>query len=187
MTKWYLADTHFSHGNILKYEGRPWKTVEEMDEGLIERWNEKVKPGDLVYILGDFTLRCRRAQIEPILKRLNGQKVLLRGNHEVGYASGKSFKKNQEWLKDYFTEICDYKETYDEGRKVVLMHYPIMSWNGQDAVRGQTKAYHLYGHVHSNPKLQHPHPDAFNVGVDVNNYYPVTLTELLERRDNENH
>lgn len=80
MSKFYGADFHFAHANIIEYEHRPWKTVEEMDEGLIKNWNRKVKKGDLVYMLGDFTLSRDPEYIISLLQRLNGQKVLVKGN-----------------------------------------------------------------------------------------------------------
>ena len=170
MTKFYTSDLHFGHTKIIEYEHRPWNTVEEMDEGLIENWNRKVKKGDLVYILGDFTMRVKEKEIAPILKLLNGQKVLVKGNH--------CYFSREKWAKKYFTEICDYKEIYDNGEKVILCHYPILSWNRQ-----AYGSIHLYGHVHTSYAHQHPHPNAFNVGVDVNDYEPKTLEELKKREE----
>lgn len=180
---YYTSDLHLGHKNIIKYENRPFKTVEEMDEALIANWNKKVTNDDDVYVLGDFTLKRAKGAV-GYLEQLNGRIHLLKGNHD------KFLKQEKFWriLEDY----CDtnfvpyvinegyYKHMDDNGREVVLFHYPIMFWDGQDD-RG---AYHLYGHLHSTSHggQQHPHPDAFNVGVDVNNYMPVTLDELLKGR-----
>ncbi|MGN1345353.1 MAG: metallophosphoesterase, partial [Eubacteriales bacterium] len=76
----YTADTHFGHANILRLCGRPFASVEEMNEKLIERWNEKVQPADTVYILGDMFFRT--TEVESILERLRGKKHLIVGNHD---------------------------------------------------------------------------------------------------------
>ena len=77
------SDLHFGHRNILKLgNGRPFATIEEHDEALIENWNKVVSTGDMVFILGDLSLRCDIAIVEANLKRLNGQKHVISGNHD---------------------------------------------------------------------------------------------------------
>ena len=171
----YTSDLHFGNANIIAYEHRPWKTVEEMNKGLIENWNKKVDRYDEVYVLGDFCLKGVQETVS-ILRQLNGLMHLMHGNHDA-FLNKATFRS---YLKES-TRIIDsgwYEKIDDNGREVVLCHFPIMYWDGMDD-RG---AYHLYGHMHSRPNMQHPHTDAFNVGVDVNNYCPVALDELLERR-----
>ena len=82
---YYTSDLHFGHKNIIKYENRPFESIEDMTEGLIERWNNKVTNNDVVYILGDFALKnsyMNKAKILECFKRLNGYKYLVPGNHE---------------------------------------------------------------------------------------------------------
>ena len=74
---YYTSDLHFGHKNIIKYENRPWLSVKEMDQGLIDRWNSRVKNRDLVYILGDFTLSVSTSYVESILTALKGRKILI--------------------------------------------------------------------------------------------------------------
>lgn len=171
---YYISDTHFGHKRIIEYENRPFKCVEEMDETLIYNWNKKVNKNDDVYILGDFSFYniTDNRNIE-ILKRLNGKKHLILGNHD-------RFVRNPNFDKSLFESIDDYKEIIDNGRSVCLFHYPICVYDRQ-----HYGSYHCYGHVHSRMDLI---PDqlkksgrAFNVGVDVNNYEPVTLDELIEK------
>ena len=81
MSVFFLADTHFGDGNILRYENRPFATVEEMDRELIRRWNEKVGAGDTVFHLGDFSARGEEED-RAILSQLAGEKVLVLGNHD---------------------------------------------------------------------------------------------------------
>lgn len=185
----YTSDLHLGNTNIIIYEDRPYKTVAEMNADLIYKWNAKVSRNDEVYVLGDFSFKGAQETIS-LLEQLNGKIHLIRGNHDH-FISQLSFRKQ---VSSYRIS-CEgwYKKIDDNGREVVLCHFPIMYWDGMDD-RG---AYHLYGHMHSRPNMQHPHKDAFNVGVDVNNYYPVTLDELLNKRwlqtptkeenDNANH
>lgn len=177
----YTSDLHLGHKNIIEYENRPYKSVEEMDADLIYKWNSKVGRKDDVYVLGDFSLKGVNQTLK-YLNNLNGNIHLLKGNHDKALKrNGFNYELNM--INMYGPRIqyegC-YKHMNDSGREVVLFHYPIMFWDGQD----DRDSYHLHGHMHSTSHggKQHPHPDAFNVGVDVNNYYPVTLDELLERR-----
>ena len=162
--KFYTSDLHFDHSNILNYENRPWRNVDEMNRGLIQRINEKVGLNDELYILGDLTLRRNSIKCKHV--------HLIIGNHDY-FATAK-------YATYLFETISDYKEIYDNGTKLILCHYPILYWNGME----DKNTIHLYGHMHSRKGMQHPHKDAYNVGVDVNNCYPVTLEELLERRKN---
>ena len=80
--KYYTSDLHFGHNNIIKYENRPFNSVDEMDEYLIYKWNNKVKKGDEVYIIGDFGF-CKGERANELLDRLNGRKYLIKGNGNV--------------------------------------------------------------------------------------------------------
>ena len=169
--KFYTSDLHFGHGNVIKYESRPFSSVEEMDDVLIERWNKKVKKGDEVYILGDFGF-INGERTNEILKRLNGRKYLVKGNHDYYFLKDKNFNLDSfEWIKDY---AC----IKDDGKILCMFHYPIAVWD-----RKHYGSIHLYGHVHSNTTTEHPLTlvleNAYNVGCDVHNFEPVTLEEIL--------
>lgn len=165
---YYTSDTHFSHKNIIKYENRPFKDVEEMDNELIKRWNNKVTKNDDVYIIGDFAFKNH---IE-ILKQLNGRKHLILGNHDF------NFIKKENILKE-FDSVDIYKEITDGKYLVTMFHYPIKVWD-----KKHYGAIHLYGHIHTNVKEvdYKENEKAYNVGCDVNNYEPKTLKELMEKR-----
>ena len=170
--KFYTSDLHFDHSNMLNYEHRPWENVEKMNNVLLFRINASLGVNDELYILGDFTLRNTRSVVEKFRDGIICRHVhLVTGNHDY-------FAK-REWAKELFETIQPYKEIYDEGRKLILCHYPILYWNGMD--KG---SIHMYGHIQSREGMQHPHKDAYNVGVDVNDWCPVTLKELLERSKN---
>jgi calcineurin-like phosphoesterase family protein len=165
---YFTSDLHFSHANIIKYEGRPFKNVSEMDKALIKNWNDKVNVDDEVYILGDFAF-CNEEKSKDIASKLNGIKYLIKGNHD------KNIDYNSfEWVKDYFV-------LRRNKMKFILFHFPISVFDGQH----HGNSIHLYGHVHSNTTTQHPLvqeiKNSYNVGVDVNNFAPIELNEILEK------
>ena len=133
MSNFYIADTHFGHENVIRFDNRPFSSVEELDEALIKNWNDTVSNEDFIYILGDFSWYNETKTLE-ILDKLEGKKILIKGNHDR--ISPKIAKQ--------FLKICDYVDLYDNNYRVILSHYPLMSWNGQ--FRG---SIHLYGHVHN--------------------------------------
>lgn len=131
----YIADTHFGHKNILHYDNRPFFDTAEMEREMVSRWNAAVNWDDTVYILGDFSWNKERDWI-PLLHKLNGCKVLIRGNHDPS--------KFSEGVYGQFVDVQDYMEIEDAGRHVVLSHYPIVCFKNH--FYGW---YHLYGHVHN--------------------------------------
>jgi len=172
----FTADTHFCHENIIRHCKRPFGSVDEMNRVLIDNWNSRVHSGDDVYILGDFMYKGNGRDANTILSQLRGRKYLVRGNHER-YVDDPEFDKSAfEWIKDY------YVLTYEK-RKMVLFHYPIISWDG--SFHG---SIHLYGHVHNNglqypdfgEKLEMLGKAAVNVGVDVTDFSPVSVAQIFE-------
>ena len=131
----YTSDLHFGHGNIIAFDNRPFHSTEEMERVIVARWNERVAPGDRVYILGDFCWNTG-AEWDRILKKLNGEKHLILGNHD-GRRMTASTKK-------LFAGIYDYKEIDDNGRTVIMSHYPMPFYRADY----NKNTYHLYGHVH---------------------------------------
>ena len=167
---YYIADTHFGHENVIKMCGRPFKNIQEMNETIIKNWNSKVKGGDHVYILGDMFFRCEAP--EPILHSLKGKKHLIIGNHD-------SWTKRKE-LQKYFESIDNYLEFSDGQNYLVLSHYPMLSYHRER----RKNTYMIHGHIHADtdadffPLLLY-RDRILNAGVDLNNYTPVTLDELL--------
>jgi len=164
------SDTHFSHFNIIKYESRPFKTQDEMDEYLIYKWNAKVNPNDEVYHHGDFAF-ASEGKIREIVRRLNGKIHLIWGNHDKAIKQSRSLQDEFVWCRDYFA-LNSMKVP------VIMFHYPIMVWD-----RKHYGSIHTYGHVHSNKSDHHPMlhslENAFNVGVDVNNFEPIALEDII--------
>ena len=166
----YIADTHFCHKNIMKYENRPFDSVEEMDQTIINNWNKKIKINDTIYIIGDFAFG-KPEQIKDIINNLNGKKILVKGNHD------KTILKNNE-LRDMFFLIKDYMVIKENEDILVLFHYPIHMWD-----RSHYGSYHLFGHVHSS-FVSHA-KNAYNVGVDVNSFEPLTFKEIKNKIEND--
>lgn len=117
----YIADTHFGHKNIIRFDSRPFATVDEMEEEMVKRWNVAVEPSDTVYILGDF---CWGKEDEwlRILNMLKGSKVLILGNHDL--------KNMSSQLRNKFQDVKDKKEITDGGRHVIMSHYPELLYKG---------------------------------------------------------
>lgn len=177
---YFTADLHFGHKNVLKYDNRPFQTIEEMDAEIIRRWNNKVKPEDTVYILGDISWYKPDKTIE-LINQLNGTLYLVKGNHDrISPQLRKCFKG----VFEYGTEIKV------DGQFVVLSHYPIPYFN-----RRFHGAYMLYGHVHNSPEWESTKRfkkeieatgvpcNMYNVGCMIWDYKPVTLQEIIEKSD----
>jgi len=156
------ADTHFGHASVLRFMPRPFADVGEMDESLIARWNAKIPTNAVIYHLGDFSF-ANREKTEAILSRLNGRIRLVLGNHDR--MTGGTLKRF-EWAKDY------YEARTPEKIKVVMQHYPLLSWN-----RGHHDAWCLHGHCHGG--LADTGLRRMDVGVDTHpNYEPYSFEEV---------
>lgn len=189
----YISDLHLFHEASIRFDQRPFSSLEEMHEMILENWNKRITNGDTVYILGDISLRGRNEDLIAFVAKLKGRKVLVKGNHDD--------------LSDYryqqlFHEIVDYKEIRDafDGKnyKLVLCHYPLFSW--KDMGKGSIL---LYGHTHNSQEdvyfqkcLKEMHEkecrhtnsnkvQAYNVGCmkSYMSYIPRTLKEILESNE----
>ncbi|WP_455649771.1 metallophosphoesterase [Enterocloster citroniae] len=141
--RYYIADSHFFHSAmLLRMDERNFKTVEEMNETMIQQWNSRVRKNDEIVILGDLSFG-KWKETQDIVERLKGQKYLIKGNHD-------RFLNETSFNRDLFKKISGYEEMYDNGRKVILCHYPIFCYNGQNRLDGfgNPKSYMLHGHVH---------------------------------------
>ena len=167
MKNFFIADTHFGHSKIIPICNRPFTDVEDMEQKLVENWNCKVSAEDTVYILGDFCFKMDKKQAINILKQLNGNKILIVGNHDkfVG----------QRDFDECFIKIAPYLQITEGQRQIILCHYPIWDWAGM-----YYGSYHIYGHIHNNTMpTEH---NAFCVSVEHINYEPVTLDELISKK-----
>lgn len=119
---YYIADNHFGHEKVIGYCDRKFKDVVEMNDYMLECWNSTVRKDDDIYIIGD--LAFRKDTLEDYIMKLNGKKHLIIGNHDNVFIKRASY----DILDKCFVEITPYKEIDDNGRLVVLFHYPIMDW-----------------------------------------------------------
>lgn len=177
---WFTSDTHFGHQNILKFCERPFNSVEEMDNVIIERWNSKVGKDDIVFHLGDFAFASNK-RWQELISYLNGKIYLILGNHDI-----------TRWPGNYTMQLFDRVENQmmlkiDNKHKVYLNHFPFLCYDGvyrnpEDCV------IQLHGHVHERigdvskdaQRLQYRFPYQYDVGVDNNNFYPVSWEEILK-------
>ena len=140
----YIADCHFYHNRICReMDRRGFSGFEEMDAYMVEQWNSKVRDRDDVYIIGDFSIAKPDATTK-ILRQLKGKLHLLIGNHDK-YLADRSFDRS------LFRSIEPYQEIRDNGRQVILSHYPVFCYKGQYRrdKAGNPLTYMLYGHVHN--------------------------------------
>lgn len=169
---YFSSDWHMSHLNIIKYCSRPFKTVEEMDAKIRENMLSCLQKGDILFYLGDLQMWNKKVtsglELLRDLKKQGVQIFFIRGNHD------KNLKDKE--LLQYCVKVCDYyewKAGHGNGGKVVMSHYPLVTWNGRE--RG---AYHVYGHVHSRVRPEWEKHFIYDVGVDRNLFFPVSYDKL---------
>lgn len=166
-TTWVTSDIHFFHKRIIEFcpESRgSCLTIPEMHESIIYRHNSVVGKNDLVYIIGDVTFGAMKASVQ-LLNEMNGEKILIIGNHDVNNL------KRPEFV-GCFTSMHDYLEIKRKGDTICMFHYPIAWWN-----KRRYGSFHLHGHLHGDPsgiagRIR-------DVGIDTNDLYPYNLDELI--------
>src|SRR5690349_22962694 len=155
MACWFTSDHHFGHTNIIKYENGPWSGVDDMELGLVERWNEVVAPEDTVYHLGDFAL-ANKETVTRVWSALHGKKFLIRGNHD----------RSCNWYNRTGVTLMAPGYYRLAHRTVWLCHDPMAIPAAADTA--------LYGHIHGKTKRCVSRPSHIHVGVDAWDYYPVS-------------
>lgn len=191
---YFTSDLHFWHQNVIRYCNRPYKTVEEMNEDMVNKWNSIVKPEDDVYVLGDFSLAFRPVEIYSF--RLNGNKYLVPGNHDMNHSYHKRSRKlenREKWhqkYKDYGWNILPEQTTLEVPGLATfnLCHHPYAApsneayddkyakWRPIDDGR-----ILLCGHIHEKWKTNKSSKGTLmiNVGVDVWDFKPVSLDQIV--------
>ena len=173
---YFTSDIHFGHKWLLDFNKRPFEDEKHMDEFLIQNWNNTVPCDGLVFVLGDIGI-TDDSYISDIFMQLNGQKILIRGNHDDIYS--------EETLESIFSEIYDLLEIqiYDtieaKLQDIVLCHYPMFDWN--NFFRG---TWQLFGHIHTRNLAEFEtvknklFPTQYDVGVDGNQFRPISFYEV---------
>lgn len=157
---WFTADTHFGHAKAIEHSQRPFSDVREMDQELIARWNERVKPKDDVWHLGDFNFRGDTTT-ETYVRQLHGRIHIVWGNHDDAYA-----RKSPH----LFASVQDVKYLRHYGERLYLSHYAHRVWRGS-----HQGSWHLFGHSHGALANLNRSMD---VGVDAQGYVPVSFEEI---------
>ena len=185
MTTWFTADLHFGHRNIIEYCNRPFSDVDAMNRALIQNWNQVVGTDDTVWVVGDFALG-KIAETLPLAGALNGRKVLVAGNHDHCW-SGHG-KRAGGWTQRYldagFDEVVQGSAHVVLGEhRVLLCHFPYRGDSQEqdrfvDARPVDKGEWLLHGHVHDRWSQ---HGRMINVGVDANDFTPVSEAALAHR------
>jgi len=177
---YYIADIHLGDQRVFDKCAKPFNDLQEYETEIVNRWNAKVRPDDTVYVLGDIAEDNYLRSID-IIRILPGRKHLIVGNHDLAMLPR---------IKEscVFETIDFMRMIEDNGRKVCLCHYPLMDW--MEFSRG---GYHVYGHIHNKtekndpayPQIKKYYADklAYNAGVDVTDYEPVTLDEMIALKE----
>lgn len=191
-----ISDTHFYHGNIIKYCHRPYKDVEQMNIDIIHKWNSVIGKNDVVWHLGDFAFFSKKdhERVERIISKLNGTINLLLGNHDRHVCTDLKF-----WYDLGFGKVIDKPFVFMD--KYILSHEPLITKNKID-VRG-SPFKNIFGHTHNsnadfyalppegqkqwnsnNPEWR-PVPDItkswFNVSIEVIDYKPIAFEEIVQK------
>lgn len=159
---WFIADTHFCHERILKFTNRNIfadNSIEKHDEYIIKLWNSTVDKHDTIYIIGDFAL-ADSIKTRKVLQRLNGNKVLILGNHDKVPEEIKRYFNHVTQIKNMTFKASLYKDFMKEDMHVVMCHFPMVSWDRKN------KGYVMvHGHCHG--KLDNFNDKSKDLRVDV--------------------
>lgn len=200
--RYYIADNHFFHAGVnTRMDNRGFPSVEAMNDYMIDQWNKRVHKNDEVVILGDLSFGNYEETTE-VVKQLKGKKYLIVGNHD-------RYIKDGRFDQSLFKFVGGYHEMNDNGRKVVLCHYPILCYNGQFRrdQDGNPKVYMLHGHIHNTQDITvleqakefirnykrytrgsdepiAPPVNIINCFCMFSDYVPLTLDEWIEKEKN---
>jgi calcineurin-like phosphoesterase family protein len=159
MTIYFTSDMHLGHKRIIELSKRPFSTLEEMDQTIIDRYNSVVKKGDTVYDLGDFSF----TNPKKYLDRFNVPSIRIKGSHDYDIKEPRMLViKPKDLVDEYGSPLI-----------ITLCHYAMRSWE-----ISHYGSWHLYGHHHG---LLEPYGMSFDVGVDCWNFYPVSLEQVKEK------
>ena len=169
----FTSDTHFNHANIIRFCNRPFKDVEQMNEVMITNWNNAISKDDTVFHLGDFCLGGA-AEWTKILDRLNGKIYLIMGNHDL--------KNIRQGFISRFEHVAMQMRIEIGKKRIYLCHYPFLCCEGSY----KDDVWQLFGHVHTRRsnsgidagRLQYLYPTQYDVGVDNNNFTPVSFGQV---------
>lgn len=161
---WFSSDWHLSHHGVIKYDNRPFKDIYEMDETIIENYNNLVGDKDDFYFLGDFSFADQKTT-DQYLSRLKGNLFFIKGNHDHTKGTVKLYQKHGVYLGE-LNKITINKQD------VILCHYAMKVWN-----RSHHGSFHLYGHSHHSLP-DDPNSLSFDVGCNGWDYKPLEFEQV---------
>jgi calcineurin-like phosphoesterase family protein len=180
---WFASDYHFCHANVIKYDGRPFNNVDEMNEILINNWNEVVGDNDVVFYLGDLSFDRAGKDTQAIVKELKGKIHFILGNHD----KEKDIRKLNrfETVSDYINLSVADDDNPRKRQGIMMMHYPILSWD---------KAHHgdfmLHGHCHgslmNDPEYSWYYKrKVLDLSCNMIDYKPISYGEIKSIMNNK--
>ena len=169
---YFISDHHWGHKAIIRMSNRNFDNIVDMNQIMIDKWNEIIQPDDEVYYLGDFMYKMNpNTFVNHVLNKLNGKIYLIIGNHDERYL--KKYMNRVEWIKDRY-ELKHIHE--DKEYKFILDHYPLYSWKGM-----WRKTIHLHGHTHRNTDDLYYESigDKMNVNCEFLDYTPISIVDVI--------
>ena len=177
MSVFFTSDYHFGHKRILEMDNRPFSDIENMADVIIKNHNQLVKPTDTIYILGDFSL-CNATRTRAYLERMNGNKHLIKGNHESSVMGNAK-------TRALFTGIYDKLEIKLHNKYINMDHYSYHQWN-----MSHHGAWMLHGHSHGGDDYNKNYK-ILNVGINLHDYKPLSFEQVSEymsgKQDRKHH
>lgn len=162
-----ISDNHFGHFNIIKHENRPFQNIDEMTEFMIQEWNSTVKPNDILLHAGDWSFRCGLKNMKVIFDRLNGRKILIRGNHD---------EKPRVYFEMGWEQVYDSYTLKWGGVFMTISHYPLNHPSSTKSLFDYGQ-HHIHGHVHS--KLPIYNGRQVNVSAENLKYKPLHINYIV--------
>jgi calcineurin-like phosphoesterase family protein len=169
---WFTSDLHFWHKNICKYCNRPFDSVEQMNDTIIEKWNSIVKWDDTVFILGDLGF-CGIEKLRPLIAQLNGNLIVIQGNHDPNKVINALLEENLIHESHKLLHVIVEGDEECPNQELALCHFPMIDWYNKE--RG---AWMIHGHQHQLPETPSCSVKHWDVGLDKNNMQPISFDQL---------
>lgn len=164
MKNYFSSDWHLDHANVIKYDGRPFDNVDEMNDAIIDNHNKIVKPGDNFYFLGDFCFNNHHT--EGFLQRVQGNLFFIKGNHDK--------RDTIKLYEKYGIYLGEQKKIKINEQEIVLNHYSMNVWD-----KSHHGVWHLFGHSHGSLPANN-YSLSMDVGVMLHGYKPLEFSQIKE-------
>lgn len=169
---WFTSDLHFWHKNICKYCNRPFETIEQMNEEIINRYNSVVSEDDTVFILGDLGF-CGIEKLRTLISQLKGHIIVIQGNHDPDKIIKTLLEEGL--IEEYHKLLHVIVEGDEEcpNQELTLCHFPMLDWYNKE--KG---SWMVHGHQHQLPETPSCSVKHWDVGLDKNNIQPINFEQL---------